>query len=138
MQPPILKTYRPEMPLGENVFYIQSKGNNSGRPLMEPIRNCFVAYCESQDHMDYWMCICTVLFIGKKFGLIIRGSVIPFIRICDTLWMFRAFRNVDEDKLYKAASQLKEVDEALRLNAERTRLLEQLRMVTVQAFRTLL
>jgi restriction endonuclease S subunit len=62
----------------ENVtFYIQSKGNNAGQPLTNPIPNCFAVCTDVENAFE----IVYALFTAKAFNQYIIGSVIPFIRI---------------------------------------------------------
>ena len=60
-------------------FYIQSKGEHSGRPLKNPIPNCFSVYTES----EHLYSLVYALYIGGKFKPHIGGSVVPFIRLDD-------------------------------------------------------
>ncbi|MES2487125.1 MAG: hypothetical protein V4581_14405 [Bacteroidota bacterium] len=62
-----------------NIFYIQSKGLNAGRPLREPKRNSWVI----ETDFVYAYEICSVLHIAKKYEHQFCGSVIPFLRIED-------------------------------------------------------
>lgn len=126
------------MPVGENVFYIQSKGNHSGRPMIKPIPNCFVAICESQEHLDFWMSICTALWLGKKFEYLIIGSVIPFIRLREAAELLKSMKDLDTDQVKKTARQLNTIDAALKANIERTKLIQQLQTVTARALSSLL
>ncbi len=60
-------------------FYIQAKGLHAGRPLKNPIRNCFVVYTD--DEMLFEKVYS--LWVGRYFEPHIGGSVVPFIRIGD-------------------------------------------------------
>jgi hypothetical protein len=63
----------------ETVFYIQSKGNNSGRPLKKPIPNCWeVRTLRSVDFE-----IMYIIFESKILEPFLRGSVIPFLSLRD-------------------------------------------------------
>lgn len=62
----------------ENVtFYIQSKGNNAGRPLKNPIPNCFAVHTDVENAFE----IVYALFTANAFKSFVIGSVIPFITI---------------------------------------------------------
>lgn len=74
-----VRAFKAGMMLGS--FYIQSKGLHSGRPLRKPIANCFVVY--SSDEFLFSRVYC--LWVLRKFEYYLRGSVIPFIRICDVI-----------------------------------------------------
>jgi len=68
-----LKTYNGQ----EASFYIQCKGLHSGRPMKDPIPNCFAVF--SNDKNDY--ALCYSIWKAKLYEPYIWGSVIPFIRI---------------------------------------------------------
>lgn len=138
MQPPILKTYRPEMPLGENVFYIQSKGLHSGRVLKNPIPNCFTAICSSKEHSDFWTSICTALYLGRKYQILILGSVVPFIRLRETAELLSTMKHLDTNQVQATTKQLNLIDEALKSSIERTKLIKQLQSATAQALTTII
>ena len=73
-----LKTYNGQT---DANFFIQCKGNNSGRPLVDPIPNSFAVYTD----VPYAFDIIQGLFISKKFVRNIIGSCVPFIRKTDLL-----------------------------------------------------
>jgi len=58
-------------------FYIQSHGLNAGRPLRQPIRNCYAVITDCPDAFEIVYC----LYQSKVFEQHIIGSVIPFIRV---------------------------------------------------------
>jgi hypothetical protein len=77
-----ISTYQPDKHSNTKYkFYIQSKGNNAGRPLREPKANCWIV--ETDISLAYE--ICTVLWTSKIYEAEITGSVIPFIRMHDYL-----------------------------------------------------
>lgn len=63
----------------ESVFYIQCKGNNSGRPLKKPIPNCW----EVRTNRSVDFEIMYIVFESKILQTFIIGSVIPYIRLED-------------------------------------------------------
>lgn len=68
-------------PLKENetVFYIQCKGNNAGRPLKNPIPNCWEV--RTMRSIDFE--ILSIVFESKILSVFLVGSVIPFLRLYD-------------------------------------------------------
>jgi hypothetical protein len=64
-------------------FYIQSRGNHSGRPLHSPIPNCFVISLKSEAEKEQYFNLVQALFESGQFKQYIFGSVIPLIRIGD-------------------------------------------------------
>ena len=63
----------------ETVFYIQCKGNNAGRPLKEPIPNCWEVRTQRSTDFE----ILCILFESKILSVFLIGSVIPFLRLGD-------------------------------------------------------
>lgn len=61
------------------TFYIQCKGLHSGRPMRNPIPNCFAVSTDFENAFE----LVYALWKSKKFYNYIGGSVIPFIRITD-------------------------------------------------------
>lgn len=61
----------------ETVFYIQSRGNNSGRPLKKAIPNCWEVRTERSIDFE----IMYIIFESKILLPFLRGSVIPFLSL---------------------------------------------------------
>jgi hypothetical protein len=79
----IIKTFRPNLKLSKHHFFIQSRGLHSGRPLKEPISNCFsIELTSNEDHQMYFTLV-EALYHYKRFEFYLHGSVIPLIRIGD-------------------------------------------------------
>lgn len=73
-----IKSYNPlNQNSGANVFFIQNKGYNAGKPLKNPIANCWII--ESKNPIAFE--ICYMVFSSKILHSLIIGSVIPFIRL---------------------------------------------------------
>lgn len=72
----VIKTHQPTKPTKAD-FYIQSKGLHAGRPLKQPIANCF-AVCTNESNLFE---LVYALYVAKAFDFYIIGSVVPFIRI---------------------------------------------------------
>jgi len=81
----------------KNCFYMLNKGMNSGKPLNSPCPNCFAVIASNEADLQtlYWLSF--ALWKGKKFELLLGGSVIPFIRIKDV-------RNLISENLQHAIS----------------------------------
>jgi hypothetical protein len=63
----------------QTIFYIQSVGNNAGRPLLKPIANCWEI--KTYRNVDYE--ILYLIFESRILEPFIGGSVIPFITLRD-------------------------------------------------------
>jgi hypothetical protein len=61
----------------ETVFYIQSKGERSGRPIKEPIPNCW----EVRTYRSIDFEILSIIYESKILSVFLRGSVIPFLSL---------------------------------------------------------
>ncbi|WP_407402195.1 DUF6943 family protein [Chryseobacterium sp.] len=66
-----------ELNNNETVFYIQSRGNNSGRPLKKAIPNCWEVRTERSIDFE----IMYIIFESKILLPFLRGSVIPFLSL---------------------------------------------------------
>ena len=98
-------------------FYIQCKGNYSGRPLKKPIPNCFAVYTNNPLAFEIVYC----LFKGKLFEYYIIGSVIPFIRISAVKKILEQYLIVEFcEKKLKA---IQGIDELLTLKQEQIKTL---------------
>lgn len=71
-----IRQYKPGMIAD---FYIQCKGEHSGRPLKFPIPNCFAVTTDIKNLEQ----LVYALYVGRYFEPLIKGSVVPYIRIGD-------------------------------------------------------
>lgn len=83
MLPVQIRCYHPNAVLQQYVFFIQSKGDNAGRPAFKPWVNCFIAICPSKELFDFYFWLCYGLHQTGKFKTYHRGSVVQFINISD-------------------------------------------------------
>lgn len=93
-----IKTYRMKSSPRANHFYILSKGYNAGKPLEAPCPNCFVVYTSDLHELAklYW--ICYSLWKTGVYIPLLRGSVIPFLRVSDVSTQIqRVVEKVDEE-----------------------------------------
>ena len=65
-------------------FFILSKGNNAGKPGLEPWTNSFVATAANTEMKDFYFWLTFGLFKAQSFKVFHRGSVIPFINLQET------------------------------------------------------
>lgn len=61
------------------TFYIQCKGEHSGRPLKTPIPNCFAIFTDIPNAFE----LAYAAFISKSYHRYLKGSCQQFIRISD-------------------------------------------------------
>ncbi len=84
----------------ETVFYIQCKGNNSGRPLKKPIPNCW----EVRTFRSVDFEILYIIFESRILEPFLRGSVIPFLSLRD-------YKNIISPILDNAIQENKTINE---------------------------
>lgn len=87
-------------------FYIQSKGNYSGRPLKNPIANCFAV--QTNTPLAFQICYC--LFKMRVYEPFIHGTAVPFINLKDVQNIIQeAFSKTYCEKKLKAIEQIQEL-----------------------------
>ena len=64
-------------------FWVQSHGKHAGKPLREPIANCFTVVTRTTEERTLMFALCEMIYLSKKPMEIIRGSVIPFMTLRD-------------------------------------------------------
>ena len=65
-------------------FFILSKGNNAGKPGLQPWTNSFVATAANKEMKEFYFWLTYGLFKAQSFKVFHRGSVIPFINLQET------------------------------------------------------
>jgi len=103
-----LFTYNPERPKPAS-FYIQSKGDHAGRPLREPIPNCFGIV--TSDPLLFARIYS--LYKGQFFRCHIIGTVIPFLRIKDAKDVIATALRCPSCELEKELTAISTIDTAL-------------------------
>ncbi len=117
-----IKSYRSGVVYSMPHFFILNKGNNSGKPLLDPCANCFVIQfqCEEEKEKIYWLSYS--LWQSKAFYPFLRGSVIPFIvlrdvKSCLSDGLNKANGNpVQFEKAVEALLNLEEMEKKFRQN----------------------
>jgi hypothetical protein len=104
------------------TFNIQSKGLHSGRPLKNPIPNCFAVITEESQLFE----LVYSLYISKKFERLLIGSVIPFIRIAEAQILIKTFAPIANKKRLSALAQ---VDQFVQQSEKKYKTALQLRQV---------
>jgi hypothetical protein len=91
----------------ENHFFILSKGKNAGKPMINPLPNCFVFTADNLLEREYYFWLCYGLWVGGFFRPFLSGSVISFLRISQL-----------KQGLHKTQSKIKLRKEALKDSIE--------------------
>lgn len=103
-------------------FYIQSKGNYSGRPLKNPIRNCFAV--KTNIPFAYEIVYC--LFQARQFEIYIHGTCIPTIRITDVRKVIN--QSINKEFCNKKMNTVKKIDELIITELKKIEQLKELQM----------
>ena len=90
-----IKTYKGKQIEKPYFIFILNKGNNSGKPLMQPCANCYILTTDTKEEKDFYYWLCYGLWQSNKFHPYLSGSVIPFIRVHDV----RSIINQAEQKI---------------------------------------
>jgi len=79
-----VKTFRKDKE-SKADFYVQSKGQNAGQPLRDPIANCFEITVTDTERLlpDYLYYMVLAAFNAGAFKPYIRGTAVPFLTIED-------------------------------------------------------
>lgn len=103
-------SYNPSRPVKAD-FYIQSKGNHSGRPLREPKANCFAVFTDEVHLFE----VVYSLYLSRAFENYIIGSVVPFIRLSDVRSVvFDGLRRFKPERT-KYLKMIREIDRFLEM-----------------------
>ena len=65
------------------MFFILSKGENSGKPGLKPWVNSFAVLCSNKECFEFYFWLTYGLYKADKFKPRLRGSVIPFVNLND-------------------------------------------------------
>jgi len=105
-----MKSHKNGRTYNQPHFFIQNRGNHSGRALNDSIANCFVVTTETEEQRESLYFLCQSLQIGEYFKYYIIGSVIPFIRIDDTRKVLNtAIRNYEQQQWELKVQKLKKI-----------------------------
>jgi hypothetical protein len=81
MLPITIRCYRSSAVQPPFAFYILAKGDNAGKPALQPWPNSFVAIAPNQEMKEFYFWLTFGLHKANAFKTFHRGSVIPFINI---------------------------------------------------------
>jgi hypothetical protein len=102
-------------------FYIQNKGDNAGRPLRAPIRNCFAVFSDD----EFLFQKVQVLFIARYFERFIHGSVIPTIRLNDVKDVIEQNYVRQDEKAMKQLDALEQIDKVILISQQKIKTLKE-------------
>jgi hypothetical protein len=131
MSPFQIRCFKQGAAFPANVFFILSKGRNTGRPSFEPNVNCFVFTCADTDdlHAYYWLVY--ALWAGNKFHPLLCGSVIEFIHLCDLKHLIEtaALTAKNMDAIARSMKQIIQLENKLQ---QQITLIKQAKVATVR------
>jgi|SRR6185312_1292713 len=107
-------------------FFILNKGKNSGKPSLQKYVNCFVFFADSQEEQQHYFNLCYALWSGRKFQILLTGSVIPFIRIDEFRKLLHATNDIVSEKTSEYETILKQIND---LNNHQENLQKQIKLV---------
>jgi hypothetical protein len=104
-------------------IYIQSKGLHAGRPLRQPIANCFAVWSEH----PHLFAVAFAAWSAKAYAPRIGGSVIPFLTIANCTEILGAFLDrCTEDKSQRLAA-IQAVDDLIAVTERKRTAMQKLR-----------
>jgi hypothetical protein len=112
------------------TFYIQCKGEHSGRPLKNPIPNCFSIFTDIPNAYE----IAYAAFVSKHYHRHIKGSCVPYIRIADAKEVLSLFMGKIDERKQKSLNQIEQIDTAIISIKNQLALLEQMKVATARNF----
>lgn len=112
------------------TFYIQCKGEHSGRPLKNPIPNCFSVFTDIPNAYE----IAYAAFVSKYYHRHIKGTCVPYIRIADAKEVLSLFISKVDERKQKSLKEIKQIDEAIKNMKKQIYLLEQLKLAKARNF----
>lgn len=137
MELPIVSTYTSGQQRPQNSFYVLCKGENAGKPLYEPCPNCFTVRCSSATDAQFWYFLSWGLWKSQSFRVYLRGSVIPFIRICDySAVIAHAGKSAaaKPEKLQEAIKTMQSIEDYEQLAKQKLALLAQAKIAVYRKF----
>jgi hypothetical protein len=123
-----IKTYSKNLKLKGEYFFILSKGNNAGKPLLNPCPNCFVFTTTNKEEKDSYFWLIHGLWQGNFFKQVLRGSVIPFVRIYEVKSIIAeaAAKTISQkEKFLKTINLLKNLEEQQKTIQKQMQLIQQ-------------
>jgi len=112
----------------EATFYIQCKGEHSGRPLRNAIPNCFAVFTDLPNAFQ----IAYAAFVSKNYHRHLKGSVIPFLRIADVEEVLGMFIDRIDQSNEHRLKQIEDIDRAIEAAKKQLTLLEQAKILTAR------
>ena len=111
-------------------FFIQMKGNYSGRPMKQPIQNCIAVNSDA----PYLFELVYLLFKGKKFVIHLKGSVIPFVRIDDVKEVINSGIEKFQPEKVQLLRKINLLDEVVTNHKEQIKLYQMAQMAVCMEF----
>ena len=124
----ILKQFNPEKGAPGASFFIQCKGEHSGRPLKAPIPNCFAVYTTLPGAYE----IAFAAFKSKIYHTQIKGSVIPFITLNDCKEILLSYAAKIDSKNEHYLKKIQLLDELIKNEKQKLKTLELLITATAR------
>jgi len=104
-------------------FYIQCKGLHSGRPIKQPIANCFSVFNSTETDFK----LVYSIYTSGKFKNQIIGTCIPFIRISDCRKIIYTFKDSIQENNALDFERIKQVDRQIENIEKRLKLMKEMK-----------
>jgi hypothetical protein len=123
-----LKTHTMGRRYEEPHFFMLNKGNNAGKPLKEACPNCFVVCTSELNHLNklYWLTYS--LWKTKRYEVLLKGSVIPFLTIDEAKkLLLHSSKNLEVSRVEKVVEALRQVEALERQQRAKEKLFQELK-----------
>ena len=133
----IIKTHKRDAIYTKPHLFLLNKGMNSGKPQKEPFTNSFVIIFENESDFDTINLTAYALWKTKFWHQFLRGSVIPFLSLCDIRKEFSMKVNQeikDHEEHVKSVQALKLLEQSEKRFHENLNLINDMRRVILYRY----
>lgn len=119
-------------------FFIQSHGEHAGRALRDPIPNSFTCISNTPEERELLYWTCEALYRSRKFWMIQRGSVIPFIALYEAKKVLAAGISVtlaNRAQFEKTTTALQAIDKHIENNLKQNAQLKEISQALLSLWR---
>lgn len=80
---PQIRCYHGSVNQNSFTFFILSKGENSGKPGLQPWVNSFAVHCHSQQQFEFYFWLTYGLYKANHFKPMQKGTAVQYVNIKD-------------------------------------------------------
>lgn len=130
-----IKTYREGLQLPtKRTYYAQSRGLHSGRPLREPIANCYAIIAGSEEQKEQLYQLNRALFKVLAFRPYLLGTCVLLLRIGDYRSVLEeavCLVGLGNEQLCKTLQIVSAIDQIRAMRAKQDQYLDELERTTI-------